>query len=97
MPILGRMMLDPQRYGAPLDLLLQNKLEHHPMLSLGLSFSPFPAGDPLSRQGQKTKYRNGKISYLKVRVFHPNRHPMENLTVRMEKAHQKELITKISA
>ena len=55
MPILGRVVLDSLRRRSPLDLLLQNKLKHPMMLSLGLSFSPFPAGDLVSRESQKTK------------------------------------------
>ena len=41
MPILGRVVLDSLRRRSPLVLLLQNKLEHPMMPSLGLSFSPF--------------------------------------------------------
>ena len=55
MPILGRVVLDSLRRRSPLDLLLQNKLKHPMMLSLGLSFSPFPAGDLVSRESQKTR------------------------------------------
>ena len=54
MPILGRVVLDSLRHWSPLVLLLQNKLEHPMMPSLGLSFSPFPASDLVSRESQKT-------------------------------------------
>ena len=55
MPILGRVVLDSLRWRSPLVLLLQNKLKHPMMPSLGLSFSPFPAGDLVSRESQKTR------------------------------------------
>ena len=54
-PILGRVVLDSLRRQSPLDLLLQNKLKHPMMLSLGLIFSPFPAGDLVSKESQKTR------------------------------------------
>ena len=54
-PILGRVVLDSLLRRSPLVLLLQNKLEHPMMPSLGLSFSPFPAGDLVSRESQKTR------------------------------------------
>ena len=53
--ILGRVVLDSLQRRSPLVLLLQNKLGHPMMPSLGLSFSPFPAGDLVSRESQKTK------------------------------------------
>ena len=54
-PIVGWVVLDSLRRQSPLVLLLQNKLEHLMMPSLGLSFSPFPAGDLVSRESQKTR------------------------------------------
>ena len=54
-PILSRVVLDSLRRRSPLVLLLQIKLKHPMMLSLGLSFSPFPAGDLVSRESQKTR------------------------------------------
>ena len=54
-PILGRVVLDSLRRRSPLVLPLQNKLEHPMMPSLGLSFSPFPAGDLVSRESEKTR------------------------------------------
>ena len=54
-PILGRVVLDLLLCRSPLVLLLQNKLEHLMMPSLGLSFSSFPAGDLVSRESQKTR------------------------------------------
>ena len=54
-PILGRVVLDSLQRRSPLVLLLQNKLEHPMMPSLGLSFSPFLAGDMVSRESQKTR------------------------------------------
>ena len=54
-PILGRVVFDSLRRRCPLVLLLQNKLGHPMMPSLGLSFSPFPAGNMVSRESQKTR------------------------------------------
>ena len=67
-PILGRAVLDSLRRQSPLVLLLQNKLEHPMMPSLGLSFSPFPAGDLVSRESQKTRIRSGGGEHLGVRA-----------------------------
>ena len=53
--ILGRVVLDSLRPQSPLGLLLQNKLEHPMMPSLGLNFSPFPTSDLVSRESQKTR------------------------------------------
>ena len=55
MPILGRVVLDSLRRRSPLDLLFQNKLKHPMMPRLGLRFSPFPVGDLVSRESQKTR------------------------------------------
>ena len=54
-PILGRVMHDLLRRRAPLASLLQSKLGHSTTPSLALSFSPFPAGDLVSRENQKTR------------------------------------------
>ena len=48
-------MLDPLRCRAPFNLLLQSKLGHPTTPSLGLSFSPLPSGDLVSRESQKTR------------------------------------------
>ena len=54
-PIVGRVVFDSLRRRSSLVLLLQNKLRHPMMPSLGLSFSPLPAGDLVSRESQKTR------------------------------------------
>ena len=54
-PILGRVVFDSLRRRSSLVLLLQNKLGLPMMPSLGLSFSPLPGGDLVSRESQKTK------------------------------------------
>ena len=54
-PILGRVVFDSLRRRSSLVLLLQNKLRLSIMPSLGLSFSPLPAADLMSRESQKTK------------------------------------------
>ena len=107
MPILGRVMLDPLRCWTVLDLLLQNKLKHPTMPKLGPKLLPFSCWWPCVKREPKDQNRNGEGSYLKVRAFHSNRRWRltsgvfkcfnENLTVRMERACQNELTTKISA
>ena len=54
-PILGRVVFDSLRRRSSLVLLLQNKLGLPMMPSWGLSFSPLPAGDMVSRESQKTR------------------------------------------
>ena len=54
-PILGLVAFDPLRRRSSLVLLLQKKLRLLMMPSLGLSFSPFRAGDMVSRESQKTR------------------------------------------
>ena len=54
-PILGRVAFDLLRRRSSLVLLLQSKLGLPMMPSWSLSFSPFPAGDLVSRESQKTK------------------------------------------
>ena len=68
-PILGRLVLDPLRCRAPLASLLHNKLGHSTSPRLGLSFSPLPAGELVSRESQKTKeFGVGRDELLGVRA-----------------------------